>query len=90
MSDHLRAFARHLIEEREGAPVAIATLVAVFTNLGNALPGDTPAHQRTAATEALLEDEGLAVDLAAGTVDTIDEGESAEAFAARRAAGRRA
>jgi hypothetical protein len=87
MSEHLREFTRHLIDEREGVPVQVATIVAVFTNLGNLIEGKTPAEQRAAARELLKEDKGLAFDEEADTFDTINEGESAEEFEARRQAG---
>lgn len=84
MSEHLRAFARHLIDSREGAPVGVAAIVAVFTNLGNPVPGNTPEEQRATVRELLGADEGLAFNREADTFDTPDAGESAEDFAKRR------
>lgn len=72
MSQHLKDFARHLVDEREGAPVSIATIVAVFTNLGNHLHGRTPEEQRDEARDILKDDEGLVFDKDADTIDTKD------------------
>lgn len=73
MSEHLRAFTRHLIENREGAAVSVATVVAVFTNLGNFIEGATPEEQRANARAVLSADEGLVFDKDADTIDTKDD-----------------
>ncbi len=87
MSQHLKEFARHLVDERGGHPIPIATLVAVFTNLGNPIDGATPEEQRATARKLIGEDEGLALDAETDVIDTPNDGESAEDFAARRARG---
>lgn len=87
MSQHLKDFARHLVDEREGAPVAIATVVAVFVNLGNPLPGKDRDEQLRNARAILADDDGLVLDGQADTIDTPNEGESADEFKARRARG---
>ena len=87
MSQHLKDFTRHLINEREGAPVSVATIVSVFTNLGNQIEGATPEDQRATARKLLAADEGLAFNREADTIDTPRDGESAEDFTLRHEAG---
>lgn len=64
---HIQAFAKDL-SNRERGPVAISTIVAVFTNLGNPIVGDNPEAQRETARAILRDTEGLVFDAAADTV----------------------
>jgi len=84
---HLSDFTYHLIENREGTPVEVGTIVSVFTNLGNYLPGSTPAEQRDYARRELMPEKMLAFDAEADTFDTINEGEAPEDFLIRRDKG---
>lgn len=84
MSEHFKTFTRHLIDEREGAPVSVGTAVAVFTNLGNLLPGNDAEDQRAKARVILDTDEGLAFNKHDDTYDTPNDGETPEQFARRR------
>ncbi len=60
MDQHLNDFAKHLIE-REGGSISVATLTAVFTNLGHMVEGKNPAEQRMAVESALSTADGFDV-----------------------------
>lgn len=84
---HLSDFTYNLIENREGEPVAVSTIVSVFTNLGNYIPGNTAAEQRDNARRELIESELLAFDAEADTFDTRNDDEAPEDFLLRREKG---
>lgn len=66
MSEHLREFAKHLIQ-REGAPVHTSVITAVFLNIGNSVNGATRDEQHQTVRLALTEDDSLQHDEDNGT-----------------------